>query len=213
VKRIHPNIRVYLLGTLLVLLAGSILLVSFGKVEGHLFVNRANTPFLDFFFTYYTHVGGGVSVVVGSILLSVLFWKRYQISIFLLATLNLVLVAASTQLLKHLVFDDAARPIQFIGREFLHTAPGVEIHTSNSFPSGHTAAGFAFFAFVSFLYGRKMWVQLLCVLAALLVGFSRIYLSQHFLEDAVFGGSIGLVCFLLSYFIVRKLKVGKSISQ
>jgi membrane-associated phospholipid phosphatase len=183
------------------------------KVDGHLFVNSGNTPFYDFFFTYFTHAGGGTFVVVGSVILSVLFWKRHQFAVPLLAALNLILVAASTQFLKHVIFSDASRPIQFIGKEFLHTAPGVEMHTSNSFPSGHTAAGFAFFALVAFLYGKNKWVQLSCVFSAVLVGFSRIYLSQHFLEDAVLGGAIGLACFLLSYTIVKSLKVGKSISE
>lgn len=195
------------------LLIGCLLLVTVEKVEGHLFVNSGNNAFYDFFFTYFTHVGGGTFVVVGSVVLSILFWKRHQFAVPLLASLNLILVAASTQFLKHVVFSDASRPIQFIGRELLHTAPGVEMHTSNSFPSGHTAAGFAFFALVAFLYGKNKWIQLLCILAAVLVGFSRIYLSQHFLEDAVLGGSIGLACFLLSYVAVKNLKIGKSISE
>ncbi|MDG1332146.1 MAG: phosphatase PAP2 family protein [Crocinitomicaceae bacterium] len=212
-KFIHPHLRIYLPGAVFMLLIGCLFLAIVEKVDGHLFVNLGNTPFLDFFFTYFTHVGGGTFVVVGSVALSIIFWKRHQFAVALLGTLNLVLVAASTQFLKHVIFDDASRPIQFIGKEFLHTAPGVEMHTSNSFPSGHTAAGFAFFALVAFLYGKNKWVQFLCVIGAVLVGFSRIYLSQHFLEDAVLGGTMGLACFLLSYTIVKNLKIGKSFSE
>lgn len=212
-KFIHPHLRVYFPGAILMLLVGCLLLMTTEKVEGHLFVNSGNTPFFDFFFTYFTHVGGGTFVVIGSIVLSVLFWKRHQLAIAILALLNLVLVAASTQFLKHVIFSDSSRPIQFIGEEFLHTAPGVEMHTSNSFPSGHTAAGFAFFALVAFLYGKNKWIQLSCVLGAVLVGFSRIYLSQHFLEDAVLGGAIGLGCFLLSYTLLKNLKIGNSLKS
>jgi membrane-associated phospholipid phosphatase len=142
-----------------------------------------------------------------------LFWKRYRWGVVLLSFFNLILVAASIQFLKQIIFADALRPIRFIGRELLHIAPGVEIHTYNSFPSGHTAAGFAFFALVAFLFGKKKWVQVLCVIFAVLVGYSRIYLSQHFLEDTVLGGTIGLCCFLLSYAIVKSFGFGKSLSE
>ncbi len=212
-KIIHPHVRFYLLTAAVSLMVGCILLMLSGKVEGHLFVNSMHTPFLDFFFTYFTHVGGGTFVVVGSIALSILSWKRFGPSVLALGLFNLILVAGITQSLKHLVFSDALRPVGFIGRKFLHTVPGVELHTSNSFPSGHTAAGFAFFAFVAFLYGKRWWAQVVFALAAILVGYSRIYLSQHFLEDAVFGGTIGIVCFVLSYVSISNLKFGKALKQ
>lgn len=212
-KFIHQHLRIYLLVSIFALLMGGIFLIYVDKVDGHLFVNSTNTAVLDFFFTYFTHVGGGTFVVVGSLILTILFWKRYRYAVLLLATMNLFLVAGISQFLKHMVFSDAARPIKFIGREFLHTASGVEMHTSNSFPSGHTAAGFAFFALVAFLYGKNKWVQFFCAVAAILVGYSRIYLSQHFLEDAVLGGLLGLACFFLSYSIVKMLKVGSALKS
>ncbi|MFK7785483.1 MAG: phosphatase PAP2 family protein [Crocinitomicaceae bacterium] len=212
-KVIHPHIRFYVLGAIIAILIGCVFLMIEGKVSGHLYVNSLHSSFLDFFFKYYTHVGGGTFVILGSAALSALFWKRYQSGIALLALFNLLLVAASTQLLKQIVFSDAFRPIKFIGKEFLYTIPGVEMHTNNSFPSGHTAAGFAFFALVAFLFGTKKWIQLLCVVGATLVGLSRIYLSQHFLEDTVLGAAIGITCFLLSYVIVKNLKVGKSLNE
>lgn len=212
-KVIHPHIRLYIIGAIVALLTGCVFLMIEGKVDGHLYVNSFHTPLFDFFFKYYTHVGGGTFVILGSIALAVLFWKKYRYGIVLLALFNLILVAASTQFLKQIIFSEAFRPSKFIGREFLHLVPGVEMHTNNSFPSGHTAAGFAFFALVAFLFGRKKWIQLLCVIGAVLVGISRIYLSQHFLEDAVLGGVIGLACFVISYAIVRSLKAGKALNE
>lgn len=197
-KFIHPHLRIYLTVSVLAILIGCVFLLITDKVESHLFVNSAHTPLLDFFFTYYTHIGGGIFVIVGSVVLSLLFWKKKGASVLFLATTNLLLVGGITQFLKQVVFSDASRPVRFIGRKLLHLAPDVEMHTSYSFPSGHTAAGFAFFAFVAFLYGKHKWVQFFCALAAILVGYSRIYLSQHFLEDAVMGGTIGVGCFLIS---------------
>jgi membrane-associated phospholipid phosphatase len=198
--------------TILALLIGSLFLIITPKVESHLFLNSLNSPFFDFLFTYVTHLGGGTFVIVGSLFLSLAFWKRQRFSVILLATFNLVFVTLFSQVLKHFIFEDAMRPIAFIGKT-LHTAPGVEMHTSNSFPSGHTAAGFAFYALVAFLYGKNKWVQFFCAVTAILVGYSRIYLSQHFLEDAIFGGTIGLICFMLSYTIVKNLKVGSSLKS
>ncbi len=212
-KFIHPHVRYYLIVTLLSLITGGILLLLVSKVEGHLFVNSLHTSFLDFFFTYYTHVGGGTFVVVATIAISLLVWKRFGAAILVLGLTNLLFVAAITQSLKHLIFSDALRPVAFIGRKFLHTVPDVELHTSNSFPSGHTAAGFAFFAFVALLFGKKWWIQLAFGFAAILVGYSRIYLSQHFLEDAVLGGTLGLACFLFSYAIISNTKFGKSLKE
>lgn len=212
-KFIHRHVRYYLIVTLLSLITGGVLLLVSSKIEGHLFINSLHTNFLDFFFTYYTHVGGGTFVVVGTLALSFLFWKRFGPAVLVLGLSNLLLVAIITQSLKQFIFSDALRPVAFIGRKLLYTVPGVELHTSNSFPSGHTAAGFAFFAFVALLFGKKWWIQLGFALAAILVGYSRMYLSQHFLEDAVLGGTIGLICFLLSYAIISSTQFGKSIKE
>lgn len=212
-KFVHPHLRIFLPVTSFALLMGCLFLCITAKIDSHLFVNSMNSAFLDFFFTYFTHVGGGTFVIVGSLILSIIFWKRLGYSVLLLAIFNLFLVSGITQFLKHIIFSDAMRPVAFIGRKLLHVAPDVEMHSSNSFPSGHTAAGFAFFALVAFLFGKNKWIQFFCGVAAILVGYSRIYLSQHFLEDAVFGGSIGLVCFLLSYAVVKNLKTGKSIKS
>jgi membrane-associated phospholipid phosphatase len=195
------------------LLIGCLFLFFTAKIDGHIFVNSTHTPVLDFFFTYLTHVGGGTFVVVGSLILTLILWNRHRFAVPLLAAINLFLVAGISQFLKHIVFSDAARPIKFIGRELLYTAPGVDMHTSNSFPSGHTAAGFAFFALVAFLYGKNKWIQFFCAITAILIGYSRIYLSQHFLEDAVLGGVVGLGCFTISYVIVKNLKIGKTLNS
>jgi len=61
-------------------------------------------------------------------------------------------------------------------------------HTS--FPSGHSMAAWSLFSLVAMMY-RKAWVSALCIFLAVSVSISRIYLMAHFLEDVVFGASIG----------------------
>lgn len=212
-KVLIRELRVYLLVAITAILVGSIMLFLANKVDGHLVVNSTHSPLQDFIFTYLTHLGGGTFVIVGSLVLSIAYWKRYQASLLVLGIINLVLVAGVTQIMKQLIFYDALRPVAFIGKKWLHTAPGVEMNLYNSFPSGHTAAAFAFFAFVAYIYRKNYTAQFICGIIAILIGYSRIYLSQHFLEDAVLGGTIGLFCFVLSYVITTSLSLGKPLKK
>lgn len=212
-KALLRTIPIYLICSALALITATIVLLATDKIGAHLSINASHTPLQDFLFTYITHVGGGTFVVVGTFILSVIYWTRYQASLLLFGLTNLLLVVTTTQFLKLVIFADALRPTAFITENVLHTAPGVEMHTYNSFPSGHTAAGFAFFGFVAFIYRSNKLAQFLCAVMAMLIGYSRIYLSQHFLEDAVFGGTIGLLCFSLSYVLVRALPLGRPLGS
>lgn len=173
------------------------------KTETHLAINSFHTEWQDFFFRYYTHVADGLTIVILTAIISFFYVKRAWLPIFLLGTINLILVGAVVQSLKELVFHGALRPSAFIVNEALYVVPGVNMHFANSFPSGHSAAAFAFFSFLAFLLREKKGAQILCAIAAVLAAYSRVYLSQHFLEDILFGGVIGLGCFVISYLILK----------
>lgn len=89
-----------------------------------------------------------------------------------------------------------------------HTVEGVSLHSSLSFPSGHTAAAFALMFAISILC-KHNWQRVLCLAIAVLTGFSRIYLSQHFLEDVLAGSVVGILSTLLVYFITIKATKAK----
>ena len=61
-----------------------------------------------------------------------------------------------------------------------------------SFPSGHSAAAATLFLFLAGKNGKPVF-QILCAFAAILVGYSRMYLFMHFPEDVVTGFIIGLL--------------------
>ena len=61
-----------------------------------------------------------------------------------------------------------------------------------SFPSGHTAASFAFVG-VALLRCSLITVLPLLVLASL-ISFSRVYLRVHYLTDVIAGALLGLIC-------------------
>lgn len=71
----------------------------------------------------------------------------------------------------------------------------------SSFPSGHTMSGFALYAFVAFVIPKKKWMGVFLFSVALLVGLSRIYLVQHFLQDAFLGGILGVGIGMLWWWI------------
>jgi membrane-associated phospholipid phosphatase len=70
-----------------------------------------------------------------------------------------------------------------------------------SFPSGHTATAFSMFFLLALIYNKK-GVGLVCCLLAIIAGFSRMYLLQHFLLDVLAGSILGVA---ITYFLVLKI--------
>lgn len=64
--------------------------------------------------------------------------------------------------------------------------------TGYSFPSGHTQSATCLFYPLS-LYVPRAWAKVLCVLAFLLIGFSRMYLGCHTPKDVLVSMGLSLV--------------------
>ena len=173
---------------LLLLVAGGILVLVIPKAEIHLFINQYHNHFFDFFFRNLTWLGSGWAVAVLFILL--LFKYKRVAVIYLVGNLLITLIV---QGLKHLVFNDVLRPAAYFqGIHPLFLAPGESMHMHNSFPSGHSATAFGIFVILIYLtknpWGKFAWLTL-----ALIIAFSRVYLSQHFLIDTLVGSFIGTI--------------------
>jgi membrane-associated phospholipid phosphatase len=165
------------------------LTLLFPKFEIHQWLNGFHNFLLDSFFSWITLIGDGVFAVLISLLFFIYDKKK---GLFILSTFLISSLLA--QLLKNFVFDDFMRPFYYIqsGSIQVPTIEGVKMHSSNSFPSGHTTTIFALTTMISFFYQSKK-TGFFLLLIAVLVGYSRIYLSQHFLEDTLAGSIIGLV--------------------
>ncbi|MBK9734922.1 MAG: phosphatase PAP2 family protein [Saprospiraceae bacterium] len=152
----------------------------------------------DSFFLYFTHVGDGlVAVGVTFVLLFIKF--RYA----LLLGLSNILSGLIIQVSKNFIFPDAFRPKKYFdGIHELYYVSGVDNHFVQSFPSGHTGCAFATF-FGLALIVKQDWLKFLCFSTAALVGYSRIYLSQHFLIDVYFGSIIAMVVTIYVYFWIN----------
>lgn len=172
-----------------VFIAGFVLWAVYDKADSHILLNSWHTPRLDIFFKYFTEIGGGLPAYVGiaALLLSI----RGGLDILLSQLLSLIL----THAVKYSVA--APRPVTFfseIGRQMPDVVEGVYLNTVHSFPSGHTSAVFAFCMCLAAMLPKKYkWLGCaLCIIAAL-GSYSRIYLSQHFLEDTLAGALIGIL--------------------
>ncbi|WP_163378425.1 phosphatase PAP2 family protein [Cyclobacterium sp. SYSU L10401] len=151
-------------------------------------INRAHTPFLDQFFVWITQMGDGV-ILIFPIL--ILLFVKFSYAIFL--ALSTIIHILFVHLGKRVFFPGMPRPIEFLAGIELHMVPGVSTHHWNTFPSGHTASIFMLTCALSFLSPKQKWLQIVFLLLAILTGFSRIYLMQHFLTDVLAGAVLGVI--------------------
>lgn len=175
-------------------------IVSYSKTEGHIVVNHYYNEFWDSAFPYITHIGDGLTAIIIIFLLFV--WKEKYGYIALVAFL---VTSGITHGLKFLVFYDAERPILELWDYFhsdachLVLAPD-DMKSDHSFPSGHTTSAMSIFCLLALLFkGQKKWTGILWATLAVLASFSRVYLSEHFIEDVFLGTIIGTVGTLVVY--------------
>lgn len=181
------------------------MLGKYSKSDIHLTINKWNVEFLDWFFYYFTHLGDGI--FAACIVLALCFVK-YRYAIFLAS--SAIIAGLTTQLLKHTIFSDAVRPKKFFegAAEVLQFIPGVDNHLHNSFPSGHATTAFATFFCLSLIV-KNDGLKFSFFTLALVIAFSRVYLSQHFLTDIYAGSLIGVTISLLIYqyvFLSKRVK-------
>lgn len=172
---------------------------AFDKLTLHKSINEFNTPFLDIFFKYATYLGDGI--IFGLLIIIFLFVQKRMAYIFMVSGLLTLVV---THFFKKIIFEGVPRPVAVIGEEHLHLVEGVKIALTNSFPSGHTTTAFTVFTILC-LYVVKPSYQYLCLSLAILAGFSRVYLSQHFLVDVVVGSLLGIAIGFLSMSFFKRI--------
>jgi membrane-associated phospholipid phosphatase len=161
------------------------------KVELHIFFNRAVSPLFNFFFEYVTYLGDGIFVIAVSVML--LFINVRKATTVLAAY---GLSAGFTQGIKYAFFSDMDRPQLFFQKLHLPLTLiqnlSEEQHIHHSFPSGHSTAAFALFFCLGF-FSKEPAIKIICFLIALMVAFSRVYLSQHFFEDITAGSFVAVL--------------------
>lgn len=198
-RKLFQENRVFLITYLIVLFSAFILKLIYTKDQIFLFINSHNSAFGDSFFPYITYLGDGLFIIIVTILL---LWVSYRYT--LLSLLIYTISSQIVQILKRVFFSSFPRPSKYFeGKADLHFVDGVQLHQMMSFPSGHTTSIFAFMTFLAIISKNKS-LGVLFVLIACIVAFSRIYLSQHFLEDTMAGSVIGVLsAFMITYLLNR----------
>ena len=186
---------------------GTLFLAIYQNINFSIIVNTLHNSFLDKFFKYVTFFGDGRFVFFIAFIF--LFSnKKFGTSILISLIINTILI----QVLKRVVFSNQLRPgfhfKNLIEDGSWNLIDGVELYEKFSFPSGHTALVFCLCMSVSFIM-KKKYYSFLLVLLAYIVGFSRIYLSQHFLIDVLAGALVGSTVPLLIHTYIEPLIFNK----
>jgi membrane-associated phospholipid phosphatase len=194
--------KLFLVTYSVLLVAGLLPVLIYTKTDVHLFINQFHSAFCDVFFKYITNLGSGVTVVIVSIIL-----------LFISIRYSLIMLASwagegiVVQFLKHIVFPDIDRPVSFFKTVAeLHLVQDIELYNHFSFPSGHAATAFVIFTTLAII-SKRNWVKLCLLFSAWIIAFSRVYLSQHFLEDILFGSLLGILAVIIFYWYFHRWKI------
>jgi Membrane-associated phospholipid phosphatase len=161
---------------------------------------------MDDFFILFTNLGNGLFAIVMIVLMLIRkkIWWSLQIA------LSFLLSGILVQFVKHLTHSP--RPKLFFGPGSIHYIHGITDTGYGSFPSGHSATIFALTTLLSFYFpGRNTGIFF--VVIALLTGFSRIYLSQHFPVDVLAGSLAGVSVSVLVYQMFPLKTFGKKYTE
>ncbi|MBC7651192.1 MAG: phosphatase PAP2 family protein [Deinococcales bacterium] len=152
-----------------------------------LLLNNNYGPFADAGFAFITHLGEEAVWII--LFLYVIFFRRQFLP---LLVIGLIISTLLVQGLKKSL-PELARPTKAIANQaIIHTVNGVKLHTINSFPSGHTTAAFTV-CLLACLLIHKRWIIPVAFIYAVAVGYSRIYLAQHFPRDVAGGMLIAVI--------------------
>ncbi|MEP6613062.1 MAG: phosphatase PAP2 family protein [Mucilaginibacter sp.] len=191
INDVLKQVKPFFIPYLILMLACIIIKLLFTKQQIYFAVNGAWSSFADEIAPYITDLGNGWTIVILSAVL-VLFNYR---AAFLMAS-TYAITSIAVQIVKYIA--DANRPTLLYQDKLslIHLVKGVEMLRFYSFPSGHTVTAFSTALLVTYLVKNKNWGWLLFIVAVA-VGYSRMYLSEHFFEDVTVGSALGVVLTIL----------------
>lgn len=183
---------------LALLLAGLYLVMVQEKGDAVIWMNAHHTHALDGFFGFWTTMGEEWPFILAAV--GLLFYQVRQMIFIpllglLVTMLSFILKISFAHPRPARYFSDQGIYEQLNKVEFIPIAQGF-----TSFPSGHTMAAFALFTYLALLV-RPAWLKIVFLISAVLVGVSRMYLLQHFLQDVCLGSICGVAIAFLVYLL------------
>ncbi len=144
---------------------------------------------------------GEISIACCAILL---IFKRTRRCGFAMAVALVVDFVVVNLILKNAIGRERPWTHEELGwAEDFYRQYGIELARDYCFPSGHTAITFCAAAVLVIFYRAK---AIPAVFVALLIGFSRIYLCEHYVSDVAAGIIIGSLCGVAGYYIYRAVE-------
>ncbi len=164
---------------------------------------RLNTCML-----FLTKTANPLPIIIVTLIISILLYLKHHKREALFSLLTIITTAGTNSILKHV---------------FVRERPSFDslIHeTGFSFPSGHSMISFGLALLLSYLcfyFLSKRWLAFLlsffCFSYAILVGFSRVYISVHYVGDVLGGWLAATAVFstLISLFNLIPLLIKKDL--
>jgi membrane-associated phospholipid phosphatase len=194
-KAISAGNRYYFGLYLVFFCIGLVFLLTEGKAGSFVDLNPYHRSTLDTFFAWVTFMGDGTfTVLIFVIFLLMRRWSRacQVITAFLLSALLAQILKSAFSM---------PRPKQFFAPgQYPYFIEGVTHIGFASFPSGHSTSVFALATLLALFDSNKKG-NIAYGLVAVAVGYSRIYLGQHFLGDVLMGSSIGVLTAVLVHWL------------
>lgn len=203
------NYKNFKIGLTLSLLCAIIIFITsylLGKNNFFLLLNNNLGIIADYLFVLFTYLGDGLLWI--PVLIFFIYSGRKILLPFLISCF--VLATSLVQGFKYLIVPDELRPFTAIKGAVIHLVNGVTVNTSASFPSGHSATAFIFYLIFCLVIKNNWWL-FAGLLYALLVGYSRIYLAQHFPFDVAGGIVVAVVSVSLSLLVQKIFEKKKSL--
>jgi membrane-associated phospholipid phosphatase len=192
----HSYFRTAVAVSFILILTVAIFLFIYGKNGSFVIINGNYNVALDHLFQYVTVLGDGL-IYVPIVLYCILFNRQFLVPVLA----GIIICTLLTHLLKRVIFPDELRPFSLEAQNIIiHKIEGVPMRRMHSFPSGHTSTAFTMALLLSSVMKKKIWAFVLPVIA-FFVGYSRVYLAQHFATDVCAGMVIGIVSAYLSLLI------------
>lgn len=173
-----------------------------GKDELFLLLNNDEGPIADSVFSMLTFGGDGIMWLP---LLLILLFVIKRKDAFMLVLSAFIISTIFIQGIKNFVLPGEPRPTKAIADlSSIHTVLGVDVHSIGSFPSGHTGTAFCIYFLFCLLIPGRWWIVVGFLYAAG-VGYSRVYLAQHFPVDVAAGIIVAIISVWLSILVQQKI--------
>lgn len=159
------------------------------------------TPFGIQLFAIITEFGSAAFAIVAAALICLYLWRRDLLA-YAYGLVFAVGGAIGTSVVLKSIVERARPPVEW----------RAVVETGYSLPSNHATASAALYGFLAYIVWNaapQKWrlpLIALCILAILLVGFSRIYLGVHYFSDILIGYVIGILFAWLGTLVVRAVR-------